>query len=79
MDGLSVAASIIAVIQIAGQVITYLGDVKDAPKECEQCMVELSNSNILLLQLKSHLNESSLQGPWYAKAQALNVKDGPLD
>jgi hypothetical protein len=79
MDGLSVAASIIAVIQIAGQVTTYLGDVKDAPRECEKCMVELSNSNILLLQLKARLSESSSQGPWYAKVQALNVKDGPLD
>jgi hypothetical protein len=78
MDGLSVAASIIAVVQIAGQVTTYLGDVKDAPRECEKCMIELSNSNILLLQLKARLGESS-QGPWFAKVQALNLKDGPLD
>jgi hypothetical protein len=79
MDGLSVAASIIAVVQIAGQVTTYLGDVKDAPRECENCMIELYNSNILLLQLKARLSEPSSQGPWYAKVQALNVKDGPLD
>jgi hypothetical protein len=79
MDGLSVAASIIAVVQITGSAITYLSDVKDAPKECEQCMIELSNLNILLLQLKSHLNESSSKDPWYSKAQTLNVKDGPLD
>jgi hypothetical protein len=79
MDGLSVAASIIAVVQITGQVITYLSDVKDAPRECESCMIELYNSNILLLQLKARASESISQGPWYAKVQALNVKDGPLD
>jgi hypothetical protein len=79
MDGLSVAASIIAIVQIASQATTYLSNVKGAPKECENCMIELLNSNILLLQLKARLNESTSQGPWYAKVQALNVKDGPLD
>jgi hypothetical protein len=79
MDGLSVAATVITVVQIAGQVLTYLGDVKDAPRECENCMMEVSNSNILLLQLKARLSESTSQGPWYAEVQALNVKDGPLD
>lgn len=79
MEGLSVAASIIAVVQITGSVITYLNNVKDAPKECEQYMIELSNLNTLLLQLKSRLNESNSHEPWYAKAQTLNVKDGPLD
>jgi hypothetical protein len=34
MDGLSAAASIIAVLQLTGEVIGYLIDVKNAPKEC---------------------------------------------
>jgi hypothetical protein len=59
MDGLGVAASIIAIVQIAGRVTTYLGDVKAALRECEKCIIELSNSNILLLQLKARLSESS--------------------
>jgi hypothetical protein len=79
MDGLSGTASIIAVVQIAGSVITYLKDVKDAPKECRKCMVEISNSNTLLLELDLHLSESSSQEPWYAEVRALRVKDGPLD
>ena len=79
MDGLSGAASIIAVVQIAGSVIAYLKDVKDAPKECRECMVEISNSNTLLLKLDLRLSESSPQGPWYAEVQALADKDGPLD
>ena len=79
MDGLSGGASIIAVMQIAGSVITYLRDVKDAPKECRKCMVEISNSNTLLLELDLHLSESSPQEPWYAEVRTIADKDGPLD
>jgi hypothetical protein len=79
MDGLSVAASIIAVVQIAGSVITYLSDVKDAPKECGQCLIEVCNSNTLLLKLRDRLSESNSTEPWYTVVQALADKDGPLD
>lgn len=79
MDGLAVAASIIAVMQLTSQVITYLHDVKDTPKECRQCMVEVSNSNTLLLNLSTLLTESNSREPWYTEVQALAVKDGPLD
>jgi hypothetical protein len=79
MDGLSVAASIIAVLQLNSQVITYLNDVKDAPKECGKCLVEISNSNTLLLKLNLLLNESSSNKSWYDQVQALVVKDGPLE
>jgi hypothetical protein len=43
MDGLSAAASIAAVLQLIVEVIEYLNDVKDAPKECQRCMTEASN------------------------------------
>lgn len=79
MDALSVTASIIAVLQLTGDVITYLSDVKDAPKECRKCMVEVSNSNTLLLKLNLRLSESSSEEPWYNEVQVLAVKDGPLD
>jgi hypothetical protein len=79
MDGLSVAASIIAILQLTCQVITYLNDVKDGPEECRYCMVEVSNSNTLLLKLNLRLSESKSQEPWYNEVQALAVKDGPLD
>jgi hypothetical protein len=34
MDLFSVTAAVIAILQLIGQVIGYLSDVKDAPKEC---------------------------------------------
>jgi hypothetical protein len=79
MDGLSVAASIIAVVQIAGRVIIYLSDVKDAPRECGQCLIEVCNSNTLLLKLRDRLSESNSTEPWHTEVQALADKDGPLD
>jgi hypothetical protein len=79
MDGLSVAASIIAVVQIAGRAITYLSDIRDAPKEWTKCLIEISSSNILLLKLEERVANSSPTEPWYTEVQALAGKDGPLD
>ena len=64
MDGSSAAASIIAVVQLTESVISYLNDVKDAPKQCNNCMIEMSNLNTLLLRLNAHLAE--LNPPKYS-------------
>ena len=64
MDGLSAAASIIAVIQITGKVIAYLHDVKDAPKECRKHVVEISESYVLLSKLNLRISESNPDDPY---------------
>jgi hypothetical protein len=79
MDGLSVAASIIAVLQLTGAVIGYLNDVKDASKECQQCAIEASNLQSLLINLLYQLNQGQTGDPWYIAVRALNVENGPLD
>jgi len=79
MDGLSVAASIIAVLQLTGTVIGYLNDVKDAPKECQQCAIEASNLQSLLINLLYQLNQGQSGDCWYTAVRALNVENGPLD
>jgi len=79
MDGLSVAASIIAVLQLTGTVIGYLNDVKDAPKECQQCAIEASNLQSLLINLLYQLNQGQSGDRWYTAVRALNVENGPLD
>jgi hypothetical protein len=78
MDGLSVAASIIAVLQLTGEVVGYLKDIKDCPKECQQCMNEASNLNSLLINLLFHLNQKKESASWYAAVEALDTKDGPI-
>ena len=78
MDGLSAAASIIAVLQLGDVVIRYLNDVKNAPKECQQCATEASNLRTLLISLLYHLNQRKVDDPWYAEVQRLNTENGPL-
>lgn len=84
MDPLSITASIIAVLQLTTKVLSYLNDVKDAPKDRMQCAIETSNVYNLLLNLQFRLEEStSRQGssvePWYTAVRALAVEQGPLD
>ena len=79
MDGLSVAASIIAVLQLTSEVIKYLNDVKDAPKECQQCATEVSHLQRLLINLLYHLNQEKSGDTWYTAVRTLNVEKGPLD
>ena len=78
MDPLSIIASIIAIVEITGTVIAYIDQFRGAQKSINQYEIEIYNLSTLLLQLKSHLNESSPQEPWYAAVQALDVKDGPF-
>ncbi|MCJ1247069.1 hypothetical protein MMC30_004280 [Trapelia coarctata] len=83
MDGLSVAASVISVLQLTLQltsaVIGYLNDVKDAPKECQQCTIEISNLQSLLITLRYRLQQGKADDPWFTSVRALNIENGPLD
>ena len=79
MDGLSAAASIIAVLQLTGEVLGYLNDVKSAPKECQQCTIEASNIQNLLINLRYRLEQEQAGHSWFTAVWALNIENGPLD
>ncbi|KAL5371349.1 hypothetical protein DPSP01_014323 [Paraphaeosphaeria sporulosa] len=79
MDPLSVAASIIAVLQLSAKVLGYLNDVKDASKDRAKCAVEAANVHSLLINLRFRLEEGSADAPWYTAVRALGVENGPLD
>ena len=79
MDGVSAAASVIAVLQLTAKVIGYLNDVKNAPNECEKCMIEISNLQSLLISLRYRLQKGQAGDSWFTAIQALNNKNGPLD
>jgi hypothetical protein len=79
MDGLSAAASIIAVLQLTGEVLGYLNDVKNAPKECQQCTIEASNIQNLLINLRYRLEQGQAGHSWFTAVRALNIENGPLD
>jgi hypothetical protein len=79
MDGLSAAASIIAVLQLTGSVVGYLNDVKDAPKECQQCRIEASNLENLLRSLSCRVIQGQDGDIWFTAIRALTIENGPLD
>ena len=56
MDPLSITASIMAVFQLTSEVIKYLDDVKDSPKEHARLVTEASNLYGLLMSLKYRLD-----------------------
>jgi len=78
-DPLSITASIIAIIQLTTKVVSYLQDVKHAPRECQQCAIEASNLLSLLINLRYHLESATKEDPWFTAVTALNVENGPFD
>ncbi|KAJ5062213.1 ankyrin repeat domain-containing protein [Bipolaris maydis] len=79
MDPLSVTASIVAILQLSAKVLSYLNDVKDAPKDRAKCAVEVSNLHSLLLSLRFHLEEEEASQSCYVAVRELAVENGPLD
>jgi hypothetical protein len=79
MDPLSVAASIITLVQFSTKVLAYLNDVKDAPQGCTQCAIEISNLLSLLYRLRDHVERADPTQSWYTAIQALALDNGPLD
>ena len=51
-DPLSISASIIAILQLSGTVITYLSAVKGASKDRQRLLIEVSAVRGLLSSLK---------------------------
>ena len=78
MDPLSITASIITVVQLSCEVVKYLNDVKDAPKECSQCASEVSITQGLLLSLRCRLEDGQPGEAWFNEIQKLKDPGGPL-
>jgi hypothetical protein len=78
MDGLSAAASIVAIIQLTHMVIGYLNDVKDASTDRARCALEAANLYNLLVNLKFRL-EGTSDEPWFTAVRALGIENGPFD
>ncbi|KFY39666.1 hypothetical protein V495_05813 [Pseudogymnoascus sp. VKM F-4514 (FW-929)] len=79
MDPLSVAASIIAVVQLTSVVIGCLNSLKDTSKDRLQCVIELTNIRNLLVQLTYRLDEASSDDVWHSEVRALATTNGPFD
>jgi hypothetical protein len=78
-DPLSIAASIIAVLQLTVSVIEYLQTVRDARKDRIDFLVEVSGLYHLLLALQNRVDGANAEDPWFAQVRLLGARDGPLD
>ncbi len=81
MDGLSAAASVIAVIQISAQVFdlcrTYYLNVKDARKDIQRLRNEVNSLQDILVNVADLANAP--QSPSLQTLNLINQKDGPLE
>ena len=73
MDPLSITTGIIAVLQLASSVVSYLGAVKDASDDRQRLIAEIGSITGFLFLLKEGSNKSS------DALNSLCAPNGPLD
>ena len=73
MDPLSITSSIVAVLQLASSVVSYIGAVKDASDDRQRLIAEIGSITGFLFFLKEEPNNSS------DASNSLCVANGPLD
>ncbi|KAG8531785.1 uncharacterized protein KY384_003421 [Bacidia gigantensis] len=78
-DGLSLVASIIAVLELSGKVLRYAKAVKDGAGERAQLLKDLINIQGSLNSLRSHIELSEPTDPWLRAIQDLAQPSGPLE
>ena len=79
MDPLSISASIIAVLQPSGTVVQYLNNVKDAQKDRQIILGELSSAIGFLFLLKDRAERTQWRDAWSVTVESLNTPEGPLE
>lgn len=78
-DPLSISASIIAVLQLAGTVIQYINDVKEAPRERLNLRDEISSASWTLHMLGERLGQADPDPIWFSSIQSLEGPAGPIN
>lgn len=77
-DPLSVTASIIAVLQLTQTVVEYINSVKDASKDRDRILLEISSVYGLLFSLKDLVERRSPEDGWATTVKSLGAANGPL-
>ena len=78
-DPLSVCASIIAIINLGSQVISYSSDVWNAEKEQAEVQAELYGLFSLLTRLRCRLEEARTNEQWFQNVRFLGRKNGEIN
>lgn len=81
MDPITVAgfvASIVQLIDVTSKVVTYLNDMKDAPKDRAKLAREAAGLYALFIDLKYRVGETTSTDPWFIGLRSLGAEEGPL-
>ena len=78
MDGLSAAASVIAVLQLTTTVLGYLKDIKDVSEDHVRMRSVLRSANEIFGILTSKANAPEAESQWSETFMSLCMPDGPL-
>jgi hypothetical protein len=79
MDVYGVKIGIGTILQVTNDIIKYLNELKDGPRNRAQCAVEASNLYNLLVNLNYRVEEGSSSKAWFTGIRALAVEGGPFD
>jgi len=79
MNTLNPTARVLKIMQLTIKAVEYLGDVRDASKECHQYATEATGFNSLLIKLLSRLDQATSEDPTYVELRALTKDNGPFD
>lgn len=77
-DPLSIAASIIAILQLTTTVTGYLKDAQGGSDERLRLRDEIRNTVCVLEMLKDRAEETELQDRWAQSMRSLDSPNGPL-
>ncbi|KAL8910111.1 MAG: hypothetical protein Q9171_004572 [Xanthocarpia ochracea] len=79
MEPVSLAASIVQLVNVTAKAIKYLNSVNHASEERTRLLAEASSLLPLLLSLQTQVDLAKGPEPWFQNLRALNVDNGPLD
>lgn len=77
-DPLSLATSIVALLEVSKSVVSYLQDVKNAPTELRKLLLEIQHVQGLLEILKETVQDVKTAASWSSTVQLLSRPRSPL-
>ena len=79
MEPVSLATSIVQLVNVTAKTIKYLNSVKHASEERTGLLREASSLLPVLLSLQTQVDLAKGPEPWFQNLRALDVDNGPLD
>jgi hypothetical protein len=79
MDAVGFAASLVSLVQLTSDIVSYLKDVKDAHEDRATIYDELIALRTLLAPLEKRVRRSQAEDPWLSSVCALGAPNGLLE